>query len=366
MKTVKQILPKEAYFSKEWFEDEQKNIFSKHWQFVSMAKNLEEDRSFIVDTVAHTPIAIINDKGTLNAFINICKHRGIQLLNGNETLDSSIVCPYHHWSYDLQGSLKGVPKSKEFPRLDKSCMGLTKIQCEVWQGMVFVNLDQEAAPLHTTLDPIKNEILPYDDMSQLKQNDGYEYIINANWKIFVENYMDVYHLFYIHKKSLKEYSHQEARFRYEGENWLFYQPLSEAGKSSSKWWDFMGTINSFNGQKGAYVSMLFPNFGITATENLCMFVHVKPLNEEKTKISVHVKSAYGAKNTKMDLVYNSQEKSDQQATLLNKPDVMNEDIYACEMIQKSIKSDFFQVNTLAQNLEKPLFDFQTIVKNKIK
>merc|ERR1711916_113572 len=116
--------------------------------------------------------------------------------------------------------------------------------------------------------------------------------------------MDVYHLFHIHKESLKEYDHKNSTFEFVDKNWLFYQALNSKGKSSSFWWDMaLGNIKSFNGNKGAYVSMLFPNFGITATENLCLFIHIKAISATQTEIEVYTKSAYGSNKWKNEYVY---------------------------------------------------------------
>lgn len=360
---VKQVLDKEAYSSNQWFEKEKTNLFEKQWQFVCMIEDLKEDKSYVLQTIGNTPIIVLNENGNIKAFVNMCRHRGMQLLRGDEKLENSILCPYHNWNFSLNGDLKGVPQSKEFEGMDKSCMGLKKVLCEVWNGLVFVNLDLKANSLNDTLNLIKNRILPYDDINELKQNDGYQYIINANWKIFVENYMDVYHLFHIHKESLKEYDHKNSKNEFVNKQWLFYQPLTDKGAKASSWWDgYMGTIKSFNGDRGAYVSILFPNFGITATENMCMYIHIKPLSSDETQVTVYVKSAYEQKKIKMPTVYDYRDGKTPVEKLLKKPDVMNEDIYACEMIQRNIKSPFFEVSALAQNLEKPLFEYQTLIK----
>lgn len=365
MEKTKQILPKEAYFQKEWFEKEKTNIFEKEWQFVCMIEDLEKNNSYVLEDIGNTPIIVLNKDSSIKAFVNMCRHRGMRLLRGDEKLDSSIICPYHNWNYNLEGKLKGVPQSKEFEDLDKSCMGLKELLCEVWNGLVFVNLNKNAKSLKDTLEPLKNRILPYDNIKELRANDGYRYIINANWKVFVENYMDVYHLFHIHKESLKEYDHKNSKNEFVDKQWLFYQPLTKKGNSSSFWWDVaMGKIPSFNGDRGAYVSMLFPNFGITATENLCLFIHIKPISEEETEVVVYSKSYYETRVIKMPIVYNYKDGKNKKE-LLKKADVMNEDIYACEMIQKNIKSSFFEVSALAQNLEKPLYLYQSFIKESM-
>ena len=366
MQRIKQILPKEAYYKSEWFEKEKELIFEKEWQFICMLDEFEENNSFRLEDIGNSKIIITLKDEKYNAFHNLCRHRGIQLLHGKEKLKNSIICPYHNWSYTLDGALKGVPQQKEFENMDKKCMGLTPVQCEVWEGMLFVNLDENAKPLHTTLSPIKNRVLPYDDTSALESNDDYSYIINANWKIFIENYMDVYHLLHIHKESLKEYDHKNSHNEFIDDNWLFYQPLTQEGVKSSFWWDiYSSKIPSFNGSRGAYVSMLFPNFGITATENMCMFISIKPLNAEETEVTVRIKSNSGSKKVKSVRAYDYRDGKNPIETLLAKPDVMNEDIYACEMIQRNIKSRYFKVSALAQNYEKSLYDYQSIIKKKL-
>jgi len=366
MNEIKQVLEKEAYFKTDWYEKEKELIFEKEWQFISFIESLKEEKSFILKTVGNTPIIVVNENGKINAFVNMCTHRGMRLLRGDEKLNSSIICPYHNWNFNLKGELKGIPQGKEFGNIDKGCLGLKKVQCEVWQDMIFINLNLKAEPLSAILNPIKNRIFPYDDKNELEFNDGYSYIINSNWKIFVENYMDVYHLSHIHKESLKEYDHKNSDYEFINRQWLFYQPLTKEGSNSSSWWDgYMGKLKSFNGDKGAYVSMLFPNFGITATENMCIYVSINPISSTETKIDVYIKSSSGSKKYKMPIVYDYREKKISKEKLLSKPDVMNEDIYACEMIQKNINSSFFKVSTLAQKLEKPLFEYQNFIKNCI-
>lgn len=365
MNKIKQILPNKSYFDNEWFEKEQKIIFEKEWQFVGFLETFNEDKYYF-KTIGTSNIVLFNHNSRLKAFYNMCRHRGIQLLHKESKKENTIRCPYHNWVYELDGSLKGLPQSKEFEGLDKSCMGLLEVKVEIWEGMVFVNLDKNAGTLKSTLDPIKDKIFPYESMDFLESNDGYRYIINANWKIFIENYMDIYHLFHIHKDSLKEYKHKDSMSEFINNHWVFFEPLSEEGKKTSSWWDsYLNRIDSYTGENGAYVSMLFPNFGITATEYMCLFIDIQPISSEETEIIVYVKSKSGSKKTKTLLVYDYKNNDNPIEKLLDKPDVMNEDIYACEMIQNNIKSSSFEVSILAQNLEKPLFEYQSIIKSKM-
>jgi Rieske 2Fe-2S family protein len=366
MAEIKQLLPREAYFDGKWFEEEKRHIFEKEWQFVCMRDALNNEGDFVLETVGDSPAVVLQHEGEAVAFHNMCRHRGMQLLNGKEKPGSSIVCPYHNWNYGLDGTLKGVPQSKSFPDMEKKCMGLVPVRCEVWEGMVFVNLDGDAPSLAATLEPLRARILPYLDMDELEHNDGYRYVINANWKIFVENYMDIYHLFHIHKESLKEYDHKAATSEFVNDHWLFYEPLSDKGEKNSKWWDmYMSSISSFEGERGAYVSMLFPNFGITATENLCLFLKIKPLSGEETEITVYAKSNSGVSKPKQPLVYDYRKGDKPVEKLLASPDVMNEDIYACEMIQKNMRSKRFEVGALAEDYEKTLYDYQSIILRKL-
>ena len=185
-KNNRQLLPQEAYTSEVWFKQEQRDLFSRTWSFVGMTEDLLEPGDFKCVEIGGAPYFLIrDDQNKLRAFHNVCRHRGSRLLEGSGNTDKRITCFYHHWSYDLDGALRGVPQERaEFPDLDKPCMGLLPVRLETWRNLISVNPDMEAEPLATWLADAPERAVP-PNPEELVEVADLLYRIKANWKVVV-------------------------------------------------------------------------------------------------------------------------------------------------------------------------------------
>lgn len=136
------LLPVEAYTSQEWFEREQREIFSKVWSYAGLTEDISEPGQYISVQAGLNNIFIVMGRDyRLRAFHNICRHRGTQLLRAVGKTQKMITCPYHDWTYNLEGSLVSVPEEEEFPDLDKGCLGLNcgcipiLMLARLWSGL---------------------------------------------------------------------------------------------------------------------------------------------------------------------------------------------------------------------------------------
>lgn len=151
-------------------------------------------------TVAGLPIVAVRDEaGTLRAFYNVCKHRAHELLSGSG-VRRSIVCPYHAWNFDLTGRLRRARNTGGMPGFDVSGVCLDRIQVTEFGGMVYVNLDAEAAPLGAQAAGLEAEITARaPDVAKLTLARRLTYDIASNWKNIVDNFLECYHCHVAHK-----------------------------------------------------------------------------------------------------------------------------------------------------------------------
>lgn len=191
-------LPPRAFTSPALFELEQRAVFARSWVHVADRIDLPEPGSYVAATIGRTPVLVVRDRhsGELRGFLNACRHRGAQLLEGKGSCDKQIKCPYHAWSYGTDGKLLGVPYRDEF-RCDVSEMGLVPIRVGTVGPLVFACLDPAAPPLADWVGALPAALTaPGADEWSLAFELRYE--LAANWKLFVENANDGYHIPFVH------------------------------------------------------------------------------------------------------------------------------------------------------------------------
>jgi Rieske 2Fe-2S family protein len=168
-------------------------IFFKMWLCVSHQDALREPGDFITREVGGESVLLVRDRdGGVGAFYNVCRHRGTRLVD--ESAGSGIDCircPYHAWSYDLDGSLSAAPLMDGVEGFDAADYPLRRVRCDTWQGFVFVCFDADAAPLAEALADFP-DVARYR-MAELRLGATHEYRIDANWKLVCENYGECYH-----------------------------------------------------------------------------------------------------------------------------------------------------------------------------
>src|SRR5690242_19141665 len=132
---TRHLLPAEAYWSEEWFAQEQDSIFTHTWHLVASVDELAEPGCFVTYTAGRDPLVILRDlDGELRAFHNLCRHRGMPVAEGCGQQTTGLVCPYHFWNFGLDGSLRKVPQPEQFPDLDLAKWGLLPASVATWAG----------------------------------------------------------------------------------------------------------------------------------------------------------------------------------------------------------------------------------------
>ena len=195
-------LPAHYYFDPEIFEREREAIWFKSWQCAGYLADLKDPGSYITAEILDQKIFIVRAKdGGLRGFYNVCMHRGHTLLEGKGQL-RMITCPFHAWTYDLDGNLKAAGNSENVAGFDHGDFCLPEVRVETLAHMVFVNLDPDARPFHDMVGELEQEyraaIPRFDELHHVRRD---TYTIDANWK-FVFDQVECYHCPTIHPQAL--------------------------------------------------------------------------------------------------------------------------------------------------------------------
>lgn len=194
----------------DWYIDpavarlEQERLFRRTWQYAGHTGELTEPGSFVTSRAGDVPIVLVRGRDNeLRAFVNVCRHRGSILCEGagrRETLQ----CPYHAWTYDLDGSLRTAPRADSEPGFDREGLGLLAVSVATWGPFVFVNPDQAAEPLEDHLGELPRIVAEGGiDVGALVFNRRAESEVDANWKVVVENFLECYHCAVAHPSFAK-------------------------------------------------------------------------------------------------------------------------------------------------------------------
>jgi len=187
-----------AFTSREIFEIEQRAIFAKSWVHVADLRDVASPGDYATAMIGRTPVIVLRDRksGELRGFLNACRHRGAQLLDGKGTCDKQIKCPYHAWSYGLDGALLGIPYRDEID-CDPTTMGLIPVQVGVVGPLIFACVDPTAPSLAEWTGAL-SPTLAAAGAADWELAWELEYEIAASWKLFVENANDGYHIPFVH------------------------------------------------------------------------------------------------------------------------------------------------------------------------
>ncbi len=195
-------LAQEYFVSPEIFAQEQEKIFSKHWILVGHQSELAEVGDYFVAEVASESLIIVRDKGgEVHGFYNVCRHRGTRLREDRNGHLSAIQCPYHAWTYGLDGRLLGAPHMDDVPGFDKADYSLHPVHLALWEGFIFVNLADARntstqrggyIPPEEWFAPLAGKFSHWN-LPNLRSAKRIDYEVRANWKLIFENYSECYH-----------------------------------------------------------------------------------------------------------------------------------------------------------------------------
>ncbi len=229
-------LPAEAYVSQSWFESERVRLWSRHWVCLVAASYVPEPGDVMPLDLAGVPLFVVrgHDRG-IRVFHNVCPHRGMRLVGASGNTGVVLTCPYHNWTFGLEGGLRltphiGGPGRHACEGFDRQHFRLREVASAVWFDQVFVNLSGDAADFADFIRPLAERWSCFDEsvLSHGGEDSIITFDLKANWKLAIENFCEAYHLPMVHP-GLNAYSRLEDHLNIEEETFsgqvsLVYQP----------------------------------------------------------------------------------------------------------------------------------------------
>jgi choline monooxygenase len=185
-------IPSSWYIDKDFYDHELKTVFSQSWQLAARADQLTEPGRYVTTDIAGEPVVIVRgNDGELRGFFNVCRHHAAAVMTAPEGKATQLRCPYHGWTYSLEGELKGTPDFSGVCDFDRASNGLVSLEIAEWENWVFVKLVQGAAM--SLEDFLGEDLVVQTNPLQFKDLHWFErrhYHFDCNWKVFVDNYLD--------------------------------------------------------------------------------------------------------------------------------------------------------------------------------
>ncbi len=349
-------MPPAVYGSPTFTELELREIFAKEWVAVGRAGSLREVGDYLTYELAGQPIFVIRDQnGVLRAQSNVCLHRMSTLLQGSGN-KRQIVCPYHAWTYKLDGQLRGAPAMAENAAFCKENYRLPQIRCEEWLGWIFVTLNPAAPAVAETLAEVEGLIDDYG-MENYQETFRETHVWNTNWKILAENFMESYHLPVCHAGTIGGLSKLSEMVCPPGRPAFNYHTILKNDDLSIGLAHPDNTRMKGERRRTTFLLSIYPSLVVTLTPGYFWYLSLHP----KGPGQVHI--TYGG-GMSPDYV-NSPSARAHFAQLKTLLDEVNEEDRGCtEKVFRGTQAQAARPGHLS-HLERPNFDFAQYLAEKL-
>lgn len=252
-------MPARAYTSPAFYEAELEHVFPGAWMFVGHEQWAAAPGDYMAETIGSEPVIVVRGlDGELRAYSNVCPHRASVLAEGRGNCGRRLVCPYHGWTFELDGRLTGVPRRHLFdPPIDPARLGLRPLRLDVWEGLVFVNVSGDVPPLGDYLEDVPR-LLGAHRIAEMGLGAYLDDHIAANWKLVMDNAICDYHLSMVHGSSIAALVDLDGvRDRAGATTAVATVPWTESARPDEPWPGLTG--DAARGSLGCYV---FPNLHV--------------------------------------------------------------------------------------------------------
>ncbi len=341
-------MPPEVYTSDEFLKAELDGIFSKDWYCVGRANGLGNPGDYTTCELAGQPVIVMRDRdGEIRALSNVCLHRMSTLLQGSGNV-RSIVCPYHAWTYNLDGSLRGAPAMTLNEGFCKDQYQLPKVRCEEWLGWVFITLNPDAPAVAEQLSQVEELVAGYD-MTNYTEVFFEEHVWDTNWKVLAENFMESYHLPVCHAGTIGGLSKLEDMVCPPGLEAFNYHTILKDETLRIAMAHDSNTRLKGEERRTTFLLAIYPSLLITLTPGYFWYLSLHP----KGPGQVHIRFGGGMSDDYKEDADAQQNFVDLKALL---DDVNVEDRGCTEKVFKGLSSALAAPGHLS-HLERPNYDF---------
>ncbi|MDR3508154.1 MAG: aromatic ring-hydroxylating dioxygenase subunit alpha [Caulobacteraceae bacterium] len=333
-----ETLPASVYRDPALWPQERTRIFAASWQFVTHDSALAQAGDWVAEAVAGYPVVVVRgEDGAIRAFHNVCRHRAGPLTQGDSGhCEGVLTCRYHGWTYTLDGRLRAARDFGPSPDFDPRAFGLYPVRVELWRGLVFVALDSAIAPLAEWLAPLERR-LGSADWSGLHIAGKRQHLIACNWKTYVENYLEGYHVPLIHPTLDAEIDSARYSVTMEGRIALHEAPLRKPDAVYEGLW-----------------AWLWPNIGVNIYGRGLMMERMSPIGPSQTG---------GPGQTRLDYIYLMPEgETVSEETMAMSDVVVAEDLWVVERVQQNLDADVYTTGRLSSRHEGGVAAFQAFYR----
>jgi choline monooxygenase len=286
-----ETMPAWCYTSPEFYRREVDRIWKKVWNFVGSADQIPNRGDYLTLRFADIPIIILRDlDGVIRAFANTCRHRGSELLEGKGNC-KLIVCPYHSWTYELTGNLRGAPEMDKTIDFNKDENGLVPIKVDTWGGFLFITFNENAPSLKKFLGGLPDKLAPYnlENMALVRRK---TFEMECNWKLFVENAKESYHIATVHRATINKYASAKSAGYWVEEptgEYVITFAQHEGSMALLKGAKGFPTIETLIGKReagGTYAPLIYPSTYLACTIDCAWYLEMHPVSPSRT-LMVH-------------------------------------------------------------------------------
>lgn len=323
-----------------WYTDpriaelERLSVFGQTWQVAGRAEQVKQPGQFFTADIAGEPVVVVRgNDGRLRGFFNVCRHHAAAVVTKAEGNAAHLRCPYHGWTYSLEGELKGTPDFDGVGHFDKSKNGLLQVPAETWEQFVFVRLAGDPMPLPEFFGSLVARVRPlaFGDLSFQERR---VYTLDCNWKVFVDNYLDGgYHVPYLHKGLNSVLDYSKYTIETEDRYCLQWSPVQAEGAGTS--------IAAVRRGERAFYFWLYPNFMMNWYEGTLDTNLVLPLGIDRTQV---IFDFYFA-----DVSEGARARNRESIAVSER--VQDEDVSICESVQRGLRSRAYDTGRLSVRRE---------------
>ena len=329
-----ETLPAALYRDPVLYETERRHIFARTWQLAGHESQLPEPGNWLALTLAGYPVVLLRDNdGNIRAFHNVCRHRAGPLApDGQGHCDGALVCRYHGWRYTLDGRLVSARDFGPAADFDPRAYGLIALLCETWRGLVFINIYLGAPPLATIIAPLAEQTrhMPLEAFRPVRHT---SHGISCNWKTYVENYLEGYHVPVVHPALHAAIDTSRYEIEIHGEIVFHHAPPRDGAAVSGLW------------------GWMWPSLGINGYAQGLMMERIWPLDFARTRL---------------DYLYffpPDTSEAEQEAAVAASEITTAEDIAITEAVQRNLDAGIYDRGRLSPKHEDCVALFQQLYKN---
>jgi phenylpropionate dioxygenase-like ring-hydroxylating dioxygenase large terminal subunit len=349
-------MPPSVYTSPDFARVELDKVFRKDWYCLGRAGALANPGDYDTCELAGQPVAVVRGAdGQLTAFSNVCLHRMSTLLHGRGNA-RTIVCPYHAWTYNLDGSLRGAPAMNQNAGFCKDNYRLPRVRCEEWLGWVFVTLNPDAPPVAQSLSEVEAMVAGYD-MTNYTETFFEEHVWDTNWKVLAENFMESYHLPVCHAGTIGGLSKLEEMVCPPGRPAFNFHTILKDDKLRIAMAHPTNDRLKGEERRTTFLLAIYPSLLITLTPGYFWYLSLHPMGPGR----VHIRFGGGMSDD-----YRNDADAQQNFVALKAllDEVNVEDRRCTERVYNGLCSDLAEPGHLS-HLERPNYDFATYLASRM-